>query len=197
MNRQTNMLAMRSVLAVTGLLAQGGCAFGPSSLPLSLPPEVSGPSAQVVVMRKKQSCSSYPLTYLLVDELPIAALASGQYTSFSTSPGRHALTVRFHIIDAPLAVGGGAAAVPVGVRHGRYGTSASANFSAGKEHKFLITGHCFKLDENERFAIEEQSSWPVDAALDTYESVEPGPQKSKEHTKEEDSSAGGFMGAKK
>lgn len=182
MKKQINTLSMRLVLTVTGLLALGGCAFGPTLLPLSRPPEVSSLSARVIVMRKKQFCSSYPLTYLLIDELPIAALATGQYTSFSTSPGRHTLSVRFHIIDAPLFVGGGAAAVPVGVRYGRYGTSASAEFSAGEEYKFLITGHCFKLDENERFAIEEQSNWPVDATLDSHESIEPGPQKSKGHT---------------
>lgn len=182
MRKQIAKLSAHSILTMTGLLALGGCAFGLASLPLSRLPDVSGPSAQVVVMRKKQFCSSYPLIYLLIDEFPIAALATGQYTSFSTSPGSHTLGVRFHVIDAPLLVGGGRAAVPAGIRYGRYGTSISAEFSAGAEYKFLITGHCFKLDENERFAIEEQSNLPVDATLDSYESVEPGPQRSKENT---------------
>lgn len=179
---QITKLSAFLTFTVTGLLSLGGCAYGPTSLPLSRPPEVSGLSAQVVVMRKKQFCSSYPLTYLLIDEVPIAALTTGQYTSFSTSPGRHTLSVRFHVIDAPLLVGSGMAAVPAGVRYGRYGTSASSEFSAGTRYKYLITGHCFKLDENERFVIEEQSNWPVDVTLDSYEYVEPGPEKSKENT---------------
>ena len=176
MDFQTTRLSVLVVLPLAVMLALGGCAFGPTSLPLSHPPEVSGPKAQVVVARRKQFCSSYPLTYLLIDDLPIVALATGQYTSFFISPGSHTLTIRFHVIDAPLLVGGGPAAIPAGVRYGRYGSTASADLAAGEKYKFLITGHCFKLDENERFAIEQQSDWPADAAIDSFRFVEPGPQ---------------------
>ena len=168
------MRLSRSALLLSIVLSVMGCAVGPAPLPIFEPHSVSGPAATAVVLRDKQFCGSYPLNYLVVDDRPIAALAVGQHTTFQLSPGGHTLSVLHEVIDMPLLVGGGPAAVPVGVRYGRYGKAITQDFSADITYHFLVTSKCFNLDENEKVTIERVERWPEGITLDPREFVKAG-----------------------
>jgi len=160
--------------AVSTLHFLVGCAAGTKEMALVDPPPFTGPAATVVVLREQQFCGSYPLNYILLDERPIVALATGEHTSFDVSPGRHTLGAFHHVIDMPLLLGGYPAAVPVGVHFGQYGASVTADLVAGVTRRFLLRSKCFPLDENERVMIESVEQWPDGAVLDPKALVQPG-----------------------
>jgi hypothetical protein len=159
-----------------------GCAVGPKELPLLDPLPVTGNAATVSVWRESQFCGSYPLNYVVVDERPIAALATGEHTAFDLSPGRHTLGVYHHVIDMPLLVGGGSAALPVGVHYGQYGTSITADFSAGTSHRFFLRSQCVTFDEKQRVVIEQREQWPDGTAPDPHAFVRPGKRGASQNT---------------
>jgi hypothetical protein len=166
-----------ALAAVSALYFLVGCAVGTKEIALVDPPTVTGPAATVAVLREQQFCGSYSLNYILFDERPIAALAAGEHTSFNASPGRHTLSAFHHVIDMPLLVGGGSAAVPVGVRFGQYGASVTADLVAGATRRFLLRSKCFPLDENERVMIEPVEQWPTGAVPDPKAFVPPGKER--------------------
>jgi hypothetical protein len=128
----------------------------------------------VVVWRVKQFCGSYPFNYIVVDGRPIAALAAGEHTAFNLSPGRHTIGVYHHVIDMPLLVGGGPAAIPVGVHYGHYGTSITVELSGDTSHHFLLRSKCVTFDEKERVIIEQLEKWPDGTAPDPRAFVNAG-----------------------
>jgi hypothetical protein len=151
-----------------------GCAVGTREIPLVDPLPVTGPAATVAVLREKQFCGSYPLNFILVDERPIAALATGEHTSFEVSPGSHTIGVFHHVIDMPLLIGGGPAAVPIGAHFGQYGTSVTVELVAGATHRFMLRSKCVTFDEKERVMIERVERWPDGAAPDPKSFVPAG-----------------------
>jgi hypothetical protein len=164
---------------VSTLQLLGGCAVGLREISLVEPLPVTGPVATVTVLREKQFCGSYPLNFILVDERPIAALATGEHTSFEVSPGSHTIGVLHHVIDMPLLIGGGPAAVPVGAHFGQYGTSVTAELVAGATHRFMLRSKCVTFDEKERVMIELVERWADGAAPDLKSFVPAGKRRGK------------------
>lgn len=169
-----NRCSARTLAAILMLDFLVGCAVGTKEMPLMDPLPVTGPAAKVAVLREQQFCGSYSLNYVLLDERPIAALAAGEHTVFEVSPGHHTIGIVHHVIDMPLLIGGGPAAVPVGAHFGQYGTSMAANLEAGATHRFLLRSKCVPLDEKERVMIEPLEQWPDGAVPGLRTFVPPG-----------------------
>lgn len=164
----------RSLAAVLVLNFLVGCAMGTKEMPLVDPLPVTGPAATVAVLREQQFCGSYPLHYVVLDERPIAALATGEHTSFTVSPGRHTIGVFHHVIDMLPMLGWGPGVVPLGVHFGEYGTSVTEDLEAGATRRFLLRAKCFRVDENEGVMIEPVEQWPDGSVLNPKKFVPPG-----------------------
>lgn len=167
-----------SVLRVTPLIvtaaATVGCAVGPRTMELLEPLPVSIDAATVAVWREKQFCGAYPLNYVLIDDRPIVALATGQHTAFQISAGRHSVGVFHSVIDAPLLVGSGPAALPVGAAFGMHGMSSTDTFSAGSSYNYILRSKCVTFDEDTRVSIERVDGWPSGASPSPEDFVPPG-----------------------
>ena len=89
-------------LSITILVGLTGCILLPSDEPVSKVPSVTGPFANITVVRKRQSVGSGPTHYISLDGVTIAALEVGEYTTFHLSEGHHTLGLIRHVADTGL-----------------------------------------------------------------------------------------------
>ncbi len=94
----------------------------------------------------------------------------------------HRMGVFHSVIDAPLVVGFGMAAIPVGAVYGMNGKISTDTFTTGTTYIYLLRSKCFCLDEEERVSIERVEKWPNGASLTSKNFVPPGPKPTRRDT---------------
>jgi hypothetical protein len=150
----------RAVVVAACAWAVAGCATGTRSIEILDPVPAPEDAATIVIRRTGQACGSHPLTYVLIDDRPVAALATDQHTTFEVSAGLHTLAILHPVIDQPLLVGSGAGALAVGAAYGMRGTVGTESFAPRATHSYLLRADCAGLDEAKRFRLERVSEWP-------------------------------------
>ena len=161
----------RRIIALVLMLFLAGCVLPvpPPSVPVSSVPTVSGKSATITVVRKKQFAGSAPTHYISLDGATIATLEVGEYTTFQVPEGNHSLTVTWRVGDKGAASGG--VALLLWSPHSK---TVEINCIPSTNYFFTITAKAFTLSEDDRVDLKQVDQLEGDFATEKNRYVSPG-----------------------
>jgi hypothetical protein len=155
------------ILGITILFGLTGCILLPSE-PISEVPSVTGPFANITVVRKKQVAGSGPTHYISLDGLTVVALEVGEYTTFHLSEGHHTLALIRHVADS------GVAGI-VFWESRPHSQSVEVNSHSSMSYFFTITDLGFLSDDKARVEFKQVELLEGEFAPDQNRYVTPGP----------------------
>lgn len=161
------------LLEVVSALGLTGCfvPIPPHAIPVSEAPKTSRTSCNVTLVRKNQFAGSAPTHYISLDNMVVASLKVGEYTTFPISEGHHSLAVTWRVGDRIVGAGS-----VVALLWSPYTKIVEVDCRPSVDYLFAISSAAFVINENDRVKLKQVEKLDGDFALERNRYISPGPR---------------------